>query len=156
MAPTLKNRCGKDGNGLDNGIVSRKAPAIALALLGGALWGGCSKKDDPVTAYSALATSVEKGEYPKAYEALSAPTKQILEARARQLSADSDGGVRNDPAILFVSANGQVPTTEEVRLVSSDERRAVLSMRSSKGERQVVMVKEASGWKLDLTDSLHE
>ncbi|HYV44917.1 MAG TPA: hypothetical protein VFA20_08650 [Myxococcaceae bacterium] len=109
-----------------------------------------------MTAYSALATSVEKGEYPKAYEALSAPTKQILEARARQLSADSDGGVRNDPAILFVSANGQVPTTEEVRLVSSDERRAVLSMRSSKGERQVVMVKEASGWKLDLTDSLHE
>jgi hypothetical protein len=136
--------------------VSRKAPAIALALLGGALWGGCSKRDDPVTAYNALATSVEKGEYPKAYEALSAPTKQVLEARARQLSTDSDGGVRDDPAALFISANGQSPAPEEVRLVRSDGGRAVLSVRSPKGEREVVMVKEASGWKLDLTDALHE
>jgi hypothetical protein len=136
--------------------VSRKAPAIALALLGGALWGGCSKKDDPVTAYSALATSVDKGEYPKAYEALSAPTKQILEARARKLHADSDGGVRDDPASLFVSANGQPPEPQDVRLVSSDDRRAVLRIRSRQGEREVVMVKEEAGWKLDLTGDLHE
>jgi len=109
-----------------------------------------------VTAYSAIATSVEKGEYPKAYEALSAPTKQILESRARQLNADSDGGVRNDPSVLFISANGQVPAPEEVRLVSTDGRRAVLSVRSPRGAREVVMLKEEAGWKLDLTDALHE
>jgi hypothetical protein len=109
-----------------------------------------------VTAYSAIATSVEKGEYPKAYEALSAPTKQILESRARQLNADSDGGVRNDPAALFISTNSQVPAPEDIRLVRSEERRAVLSVRSPRGQREVVMVKEASGWKLDLTDALHE
>ena len=139
--------------------MSRKAPAIALALLGGALWGGCSKKDDPVTAYSALATSVDKGEYPKAYEALSASTRQFLEARARKLHAGTDGGVRDDPAILFFStnANTQVSALDEPpRLVSSDERRAVLRVRSRRGERDVVMVKEDTGWKLDLTDTLHE
>ena len=139
--------------------MSRKAPAIALALLGGALWGGCSKRDDPVTAYSAIATSVEKGEYPKAYEALSAPTKQLLEARARKLNAESDGGVREDPATLFFSTNynTQVSAPEDLpRLVSSDERRAVLKVRSRRGERDVVMVREDSGWKLDLTEALHE
>lgn len=91
--------------------VSRKAPAIALALLG-ALGGGCSKKDNPVTAYGALVMSVEKGEYPKAYEVLSAPTRHVLEARARQLHADTDGGVRDDPATLFFSANTQVAAPE--------------------------------------------
>lgn len=109
-----------------------------------------------MTAYSALATSVDKGEYPKAYEALSSPTRQILEARARKLHADSDGGVRDDPASLFVSANGPTPAPDDVRLVSSDDRRAVLRVRSPRGEREVVMVKEESGWKLDLTEALHE
>ena len=136
--------------------MSRKAPAIALALLG-ALWGGCSKRDDPVTAYSAIATSVEKGEYSKAYESLSAPTRQLLEARARKLHAETNGGVREDPATLFFSANTQVAAPEDLpRLLSSDERKAVLRVRSRRGERDVVMVKEGSSWKLDLTEALHE
>lgn len=115
---------------------------------------GCSKRDDPVTAYSALATSVEKAEYRKAYDSLSAPTRQLLEQRAKALHAASDGGIKDDPALLFFSSSTQVSAPESVQSVSNDGSRAVLRVRSRRGEQTLVMAREDSGWKLDLTEAL--
>jgi hypothetical protein len=109
-----------------------------------------------VTAYNALATQVEKGEYRKAYERLSTPTRQLLEARAKALHADSGGALKDDPASVFFSSNTQVASPDDIRLVSDDGRRAVLHVRSRRGEQDLVMVREDSSWKLDLTEALHE
>ena len=137
--------------------MSWKAPSIAIALVGAAaLCEGCKKGDDPVTAYTALATSVEKGEYRKAYDGLSTPTRELLASRARALNAASDGGIKDDPVALFFSAGTQVAVPESVQAASDGGSHAVLHVRSRRGTQDLSMVKEEAGWKLDLTEALHE
>jgi hypothetical protein len=130
-----------------------------LALAGALLMGGCQQKDDPVAVYRTFATAVEKGEYKQAYQLLSAGTRAILEARARKAHAESGGGVKDDPVLLFFSSSStgaRTPPYNKIHLMRMEGDEAVINVSSKQGTRELKLVKEETGWKLDLTDALHE
>jgi hypothetical protein len=127
--------------------------AVALAICAS----GCRRQsfDTPVDAYLSIARALQKGEGKVAWNALSSRTQELLQARARALSEESGGAVREEPAALFFGASYDRAPVKEVRVVRQEGDMAVLAVVPEEGEvREVRMVREADGWKLDATDLL--
>lgn len=133
---------------------------LLLALLA---LGGCSRfqPDSPVGAYTAFHQQVQKGlgqrdtsELKKAYATLSQPTQKALEERAKQVSESSGGTVKPEPLALFFANVLPPPDVQEVSLVSQEGNEATVLVRSTGKTSEVRMVREPSGWKVDLSASL--
>ncbi|HLM43934.1 MAG TPA: hypothetical protein VK458_08705 [Myxococcaceae bacterium] len=135
----------------------RLLPAMPLLLVLLAL-GGCNRPsyETPVKTYQTFHRAVQYGEYKVAYASLSQPTQEALQARAKTVADASGGTVKADP-VAFFFANVPLPAdVTEVTLLSEEGDAAKVSVVSSTGKSQVQMVREPSGWKVDLTESLQQ
>jgi hypothetical protein len=140
-----------------NGALTMSAPAKSLLLLTAALLlGACSQPrfDTPVVAYQSFHRLVQRQEYEQAWQALSEPSRQALAARSRALSEASQGGVKDDPMAFFFTNAARVPDVTDVTLLSEEGERATVRVLTAAGASEVRMVREPSGWRLDLTGSL--
>ena len=137
----------------------RLPTATSLLLLALLALGGCNRAnyETPVNAYKSFLQSAQRGDDKKAYGALSQPTQQLLQARAEAAAKASGGAVKADPVAFFFA---NVPPPADVTDVSPSSPEqgdvAMVSVKSSNGTSQVRMVREPTGWKIDLTQSLQQ
>ncbi len=118
-----------------------------------ALTGACNRPnwDSPVNAYQSFLRALAKGEAELAYNALSSDTRALLAKRAEEISLASGGSVRNDPAAIFFVNAAKAPAVREVTLVSQTGDQALLSVEAGGKASLVRMVKEAGGWRIELS-----
>ncbi|RKG92233.1 hypothetical protein [Corallococcus terminator] len=117
--------------------------------------GGCNRlqPDSPVGAYQTFHRHVQRGELPKAYAVLSQPTQTNLKAQAQKVSDASGGMVKPEPLALFFANVPVPPDVQEVSLLRQEGDEATLVVRSAGRSGEVRMVREPSGWKVDLSAS---
>jgi len=132
--------------------------ALPLLLLAVPTLGGCNRPsyETPVKAYQTFLRSVQRGDEKTAYAALSQPTQDALKAKAQTASDASSGAVKADPVAFFLSNIPPPADVAEVTLASEKGDEAKVSVVSSGVTKQVQMVRETSGWKIDLTQSLQQ
>jgi len=128
-------------------------PLLVLALLA---FGGCQKAQfsTPKEAYTSFHQHVKRGEYKQAYAALSQGTRDALTARAKALKEATGGKVDEEPYQLLFMNSAPPPDVTDSTLLREEGDVATLRVLSSGEAREVRMVREASGWKVDLSDSL--
>jgi hypothetical protein len=128
-------------------------PLLVLALLA---LGGCGKNQftTPQNAYTSFHEHVKRGEYKKAYAALSQGTRDALTARAKTLKESTGGKVDEEPYELLFMNSAPPSDVTDITLVREERDVATVRVLSSGQAREVRMVREASGWKVDLSDSL--
>jgi hypothetical protein len=129
-----------------------------LLLLALPILGGCNRPrfDTPVNAYTSFHRFAQRGELKAAYAALSQPTQRVLEERAQAVSKASGGSVKADPVAFFFANVPPPADVTQVTLSGEEGDVATVSVVSSKGKSEVRMVREPSGWKVDLTESLQQ
>lgn len=119
--------------------------------------GGCNRPryDTPQNAYTSFHQRMQRSDYTEAWKALSEPTRQALTSRAQEVARASGGAVKAD-AMIFFFANVPPPADfTEVRLVTQEDQTArVLVVGADQSQKEVRLVRESSGWKIDLTHSL--
>lgn len=115
------------------------------------------KWDTPVDAYLSFVRAMQKGDSKTAWYGLSTESKQALEARAKEISEATGGAVRASPQPLFFGGGFEAPPVRSVQLVSQEGKAAKLSVVAEGGtEREIRMVQEQEGWRLDVTEMLGE
>lgn len=132
--------------------------ATSLLLLALFTLGGCNKAnyETPESAYESFLNHVKLGEDRKAYAVLSQPTQQALQTRAEAAAKASGGAVKADPVAFFFANVPPPADVSKVSLSSMEGDVAKVSVNSSSGTSQVRMVREPTGWKIDLTQSLQQ
>jgi hypothetical protein len=137
-------------------------------LVGGVLLltASCVKQhDDPVAAYGSFSTALKRHEYDAAYKALSTPTQKAIEDRVKVVAEaacppgeKADAGARcavkaDAPAIFFASGV-KVQELGKMTVLERNDASAVIEVAEDGGSYRQKMVKEASGWRVDLTEAL--
>jgi hypothetical protein len=127
-------------------------PVLPWLLL---VLGGCElfQSGTPAQAYKDFHGLVRKSEYSKAYGLLSRASQEALTARAQAITHATDGGVKPEPPSFFANVPLPLDVTE-ITLLREEGDVAVLRVLSSGRSSEVRMVREASGWKVDLSQSL--
>ncbi len=125
---------------------------VALVLLLGL--GGCNRQNTPQKAYTFFLEQVRKGDEKKAWEVLSQPTREALEAKAKAVGAAAGGAEQPEPMEFFFANVPPPPAVTEVSLVREEGDEATVLVRSPGRTHEVRMVREPSGWKVDLSASL--
>jgi hypothetical protein len=118
---------------------------------------GCNREryDTPQNAYTSFHRKVQRREYDKAYAALSQSTRDALTARAQAVAKASGGAVKPEPQALFFANVPPPSDVTGVTLVREEGNNATVRVLSSSNQSsEVRMVREPSGWKVDLSDSL--
>lgn len=115
-----------------------------------ALMAGCNRPNwsTPVDAYRSFLRALTKGDVNVAYGALSTPSRDLLAARAKELSTASGGSLRDDPAALFFVNAADAAAVTEITLRKQEGDRAVLAVTAPGGVKEVNMVREAEGWRI--------
>lgn len=126
---------------------------LALVLLGLGV-GGCNRQDSPQGAYRAFYDNVRKGERKAAWAGLSKATQDTLAERARVAGEASGSQEKPEPQDLFFANVPPASDVTEVSLVREEGDTATVLVHSPGGNHEVRMVRESSGWKVDLTPSL--
>jgi hypothetical protein len=126
-------------------------PLLLLALLA---LGGCNRSGTPVDAYTAFHEHIRKGDYKQAYAALSQATRDALAARAQALKEISGGQVKAEPYELLFANSVPPSDVTEVTLIREEGDIATVRVLSSGQAHEVKLVRETSGWKIDVSDSL--
>ncbi|PTL78557.1 DUF4878 domain-containing protein [Vitiosangium sp. GDMCC 1.1324] len=136
----------------------RLLPAMPLLLLALLALGGCNRTsyDTPEKAYKSFLQAVQRGDEKAAYAVLSQPTQEALKARAQAAADASAGAVKADPVAFFFANVPPPADVTEVTLSSQEGDVAKVSVVFSNGKSQVRMVREPTGWKIDLTQSLQQ
>ena len=106
----------------------------------------------PMDAYLSFSRAAQRGDAKAAYALLSSGTQQKLAARAKEISAASGGAIKDDPAALAFSGAPRSDPLSEVKLLSQAGERATLEVKGGGRTAQLTMLKEKSGWKVDLGD----
>lgn len=133
-----------------------RASLLPLILLSALTW-GCNrpKWDTPVDAYLSYARALEKKDVKTAWTALSSQTRETLKERSAEVSRVSGGAVKDMPEALFFGGNFATEPVKEVSLVKQEGSVALVSVVPRQGSaREVRMVKEDGGWKLDVSEML--
>jgi hypothetical protein len=132
-----------------------RGPLIAAALLLVAT--GCNRPrwDRPDEAYRAFSAAVRRGELKAAWEGLSADTRKAMEARAKAVSAASEGSVKDEPMLMFF-ASGYKPLPQgELKVATEEGQSAVVEVAIGDGgvTQSQKMIKEGDRWAVDLTEA---
>lgn len=106
----------------------------------------------PVETYLAFLNDLKAGDASAAYTLLSAPTRAALQARVDAVNQASGATHKADPAGMIFQT--PPPPPSEVKLVQQTGDAAVLQVKEPQGDGQVRLVKEAAGWRIDLTSTL--
>ncbi|NVJ06963.1 hypothetical protein HUW63_17135 [Myxococcus sp. AM001] len=127
---------------------------VALVLVLGL--GGCNRPrfGTPQDAYTSFHRLVKRGELQQAWGALSKPTQDALAQRAQVVGAASGGEEKPEPLALFFANVPPPPDVTEVSLVREEGDVATVLVRAGGNSHEVRMVREPSGWKVDLSASL--
>ena len=121
--------------------------ACILAACGRPRW------DRPDEAYKAFSAAVRKGELQAAYAGLSSPSRQAIEARAKEVARASQGSVKDDP-VLMLFASGYKPLPQgEVKVASENGPSAVVEVTVNGTAQTQRMSKEGERWTVDLADA---
>ena len=136
----------------------RLLPAMPFLLLALLVLGGCDRigYKTPDKAYQAFLEAMRKGDEKTAYAILSQPTQEALKARAQTAAQASGGAVKADPVAFFFANVPPPADVTEVSLLSEEGDVAEVGVVSSSGKSQIRMIREPSGWKIDLTKSLQQ
>jgi hypothetical protein len=131
---------------------------MSLLLLAVPTLGGCNRPsyETPVRAYQTFVRAVQRGDDKTAYSALSQSTQQALQVRAQTAAQASSGAVKADPSAFFFANVVPPPDVTEVTLAGETGDTAQVNVVFSNVKKQVRMVRETSGWKIDLTQSLQQ
>ncbi|WNG20114.1 hypothetical protein [Cystobacter fuscus] len=131
---------------------------ISLLLLSVLPLGGCNRPsyETPVRAYQTFLRAVQRGDEKTAYSALSQPTQEALKQKAQTVANASAGAVKADPVAFFFANVAPPPDVAEVTLAGETGDTAQVNVVFSQVQKQVRMVRETSGWKIDLTQSLQQ
>jgi hypothetical protein len=129
--------------------------ALALLLL---LPSACNRPrwDTPVNAYLSFTRLMQKEDLKAAYQALSTPTRSVLSERSKALAKTAGGSLRDEPAYHLFTPGLRPPEVTSVEVVKQEENIAVLSVQSGGQRQEVQMVKEADGWRVDLSNQLKD
>jgi hypothetical protein len=127
---------------------------FVLVILAALSLAACDKSrgGSPVDAYLSFSRAVQRGDAKAAYPLLSSRTQQKLAARAKEISAASGGAIKDDPAALAFSSAPRPDPLNEVKLLSQAGDRATLEVQAGGRTERLTMLKEKSGWKVDLGD----
>ncbi|MFY0529263.1 hypothetical protein ACN28I_40900 [Archangium gephyra] len=136
----------------------RLLPAMPFLLLAVLVLGGCNRPSytTPDKAYQSFLEALRRGDEKTAWSVLSQPTQEALKARAETAAKASGGTVKADPLAFFFANVPPPPDVTEVSLLSEEGDVAEVGVVSSNVKSQVRMVREPSGWKIDLTKSLQQ
>ena len=113
-----------------------------------------TQEDNPVASYNTFVEALRKGDLNGAYRQLSTPTRQAVEKRAAAIAAASGGSLKPEPANLIFGGGGRVPPLTELTLVTQNGGSATVRASAGSFARNIPMVRENSGWKVDLTQWL--
>jgi hypothetical protein len=107
----------------------------------------------PELAYRTFVDFLQKGQARQAWNLLSAPTREKVSARSKQLAEASKGQVRDEPETLLFQGSrpGVISAISQVR---ADETSATLQVTSATGTHEVKLVKDSGRWLVDLSDTL--
>ncbi|MCY1081159.1 hypothetical protein [Archangium lansingense] len=136
----------------------RLLPAMSLLLLALLALGGCDRPSSlpPDKAYLVFLEHMRRQDEKKAYAFLSQPTQEALKSRAEAAAKASGGAVKADPVAFFFANVPLPPDVTGVSVLNEEGDVAVVVVDSSNVKSQVRMVREPSGWKIDLTQSLQQ
>ncbi len=131
--------------------------SLVLAWLAGFWLAGAtdcrqSQEESSVNAYNSFAEALRKGDLKTAYGYLSDETRQAIEQRTQAVSAASGGLVKGDPATWVFGGVGRAPPLTEVKLLTQDGGAATVRAAAGSYARNITMVRERTGWKVDLTE----
>lgn len=111
-----------------------------------------SAPSTPVETYLAFLQDLRDRDVNAAYQLLSQPTRQALQARADAVNAAAGEKEKAKPAEMIFSPPPPAPT--EVRAIKQTADQATLQVKGQGVDGQVQLVHEASGWRIDLTSTL--
>jgi len=112
------------------------------------------QEGNPVAAYNAFVETLKKGDLNGAYRQLSTPTRQAVEKRASAIAVASGGLLKPEPASLIFGGGGRAQQLTELTLLNQDGGSATVRASAGSFARNIPMVRESSGWKVDLTQWL--
>jgi len=132
------------------------APAVGVALLLATCWISAvecrpAQEHNPVAAYNTFVEALRKGDLNGAYRQLSTPTREAVEKRAAEIAAASGGALKPEPANLIFGGGGRAQPLTELTLISQNGGSATVRASAGSFARNIPMVRESSGWKVDLT-----
>jgi len=127
---------------------------LVLVILAALSLSSCDKSrgGSPVDAYTSFSRAAQRGDAKAAYALLSSRTQQKLAARAKEISAASGGAIKDEPAALAFSGAPRPELLSEVKLLRQAGDQATLEAKAGGRTAQITMLKEKSGWKVDLGD----
>jgi hypothetical protein len=113
-----------------------------------------ARSETPVEAYKSFVRAVQKGDSKTAFAALSNQAQSRLRQRAKEISAASEGAVKDEPEALLIPPSAPREALSEVKLERQEGNRAVIN--AAAGNRlQVPMVRESGAWKIDLSEFIN-
>jgi len=125
---------------------------LVLALLA---LGACNKSQPtPKEVYESFHAKVQQQQYKEAFAMLSLPTQRAIDARVQKMKEASGGTLKSEGYEVFFANSVPPPDVTEVTVVPGEGDVATVRVVSSDKTREVRMVREPSGWKIDLSDSL--
>ena len=131
--------------------------------------------DDPLVAYGAFSTAVKRHDTDTAFKALSTPTQKAIEERMKSISeaacppgalqADKEKkdkdekekprcAVKTDAALMFFASGVKVQELGKMTVLEKSDEAAVIEVGEDGGSYRQKMVKEGTGWRVDLTETL--
>ncbi len=127
--------------------------ALLLLVVGLA---GCrsDRTDTPDDAYRLFSSAIKRSDVNTAWDALSADTRALLEARSTAIVEASKGAIKDEPRMLTFVSGVKVQPIGAVKVLKTDGAVAVLEVEDPSGKREQKMVKVGNRWYVDLTDSL--
>src|SRR5687768_14786898 len=87
--------------------------------------------DEPELAYASFARLVKRGgpgDWKMAYEALSEPTRSVIEARSKQISQATGGAVKDDPVLLTFATGVRPAEVTQVKVLDRQDSVATVSV----------------------------
>lgn len=124
--------------------------AIVLVLA------GCSAEDGaPDRAFRAFVSAAQEGRVGDAWSLLSRPTREAMQSQFDSLVAAGAKPAEDAAHMLFSGTEQLARPIREVAVVKEEGGSAVLKIvDGAGGSREVRMVKEDRGWRLDLASEL--
>lgn len=128
---------------------------LALVLVVAALaTGGCRRPGGPAEAYRAFAAAARAGDADGVWARLSTRSRDVLDARARQIAARAPAGLVSQAGkdLALGNLSAQAPRLRSVTVLRESQDAAVLSVEveGAPAARQVSLVREAGVWRVVL------
>lgn len=128
-------------------------PKIRWALVAALAAVGCRGASTPEEAYRTFASALQRRDDDRAWDLLSAASRDHLDRMAREASAASGGAVPASGKVMIVAGDPHAKAIRSVTEVSRSGDSAVVAVDDGSGPREVRMVRESFRWRVRLDGS---